>query len=172
MTAFDGPGPFDGDAVSNYMDEALVPPAAFREVIARAFLEVISGGAARHVPAELLAMAGIGTAPFYVDVDEAVWAWACAEIVATALGHEPESPIPEAILHRAETTPDPASLIPDALRALEIVADPKRSELAGLLEEANDQNAFQRMGRLGLHLAEKQLSRSQVAASSPNPSKQ
>lgn len=159
MTAFDGPGPFDGDAVYHYVDEASVAPAAFREVIAGAFQEVISGGAARRVPPELLALAGLEAPPFYVDVDvdEGVWAWACAELVAAALGLEPESPIPEEFLQRARTLRAPVGLVPDALRALEIVSDPKRSELAGLLEESNDSGAFQRMERLRSRLAERRL---------------
>jgi hypothetical protein len=49
--------------------------------------------------------------------------------------------------------PDPAGLVSDALKVLQIVSDPKRSELAGLLEEADDEAAVQRIDRLRLRLA-------------------
>ncbi len=137
MTAFDGPGPFAGDAVYHYVDQAELPPPAFREAVGDAFGEVIRGGAARHVPAELLAMVGLDRPPTYLDVDEAVWAWACAELVALAIGHQPETPIPDAFARAARTMPEPAGLISDALEALQIVVDPKRSELAGLLKEGS-----------------------------------
>src|SRR6185369_12442181 len=69
MTAFDGPGPFDGDAVSNYLDRTKLPPLAFREAVAHAFDEVIEGGAARRMPAEFLALVGRKAPIVYIDVD-------------------------------------------------------------------------------------------------------
>jgi hypothetical protein len=152
MSAFRGPGPFDGDAVYNYLDQAKLPPLAFREAVVDALGEVIEGGAARRMPAEFLAMAGLDAPILYVDVDEATWAWACAELVALANGHQPETPIPDAFAHAARTMPDPVGLVPVALKALQIVADPQRSELAGLLQEADDQSSFQRIDRLRLLL--------------------
>src|SRR5690606_20701006 len=148
MPALDGPGPFDGDAVHNYADEATLPPAAFREAVARAFHHVCEGGAARRVPAAFMAIVGLDARPFYVDADEAVWAWACAEIVATAIGHQAETPIPAQFLRAARVLPKPLDLVPDAIRTLEIVSDPKRSELARLLKEANDQATLTRIERL------------------------
>ena len=112
MTAFDGPGPFDGDAVYNYMGQVELSPLAFREVIASALSEVVEGGAARHMPSEFLVMAGLERPVVYVDVDEAVWAWACAEIVAMAIGHQPETPVPEAFARAARSLPEPAELVP------------------------------------------------------------
>jgi hypothetical protein len=44
--------------------------------------------------------------------------------------------------------PDPVGLVPLALKALEIVSDPQRSELAGLLKESDDPSAFRRVDRL------------------------
>jgi hypothetical protein len=148
MTAFHGPGPFDGDAVYNYLDRAKLAPLAFREAVADAFGEIIEGGAARRMPAEFLAMAGLDAPIVYVDVDEATWAWACAELVAVAIGHQPETPIPDAFAQAAQNMPDPVGLVPVALRALQIISEPKRSELAGLLKEADDQSALQRIDRL------------------------
>ena len=148
MTAFDGPGPFDGDAVSNYLNRAKLPPLAFRKAVADAFSEVIEGGAARHMPAEFLAMMGRDAPIVYIDVDEGTWAWACAELVALANGHQPETPIPDAFAQAGQSLPDPVGLVPVALKALLIVSDPKRSELAGLLREADDQSSFQRIDRL------------------------
>jgi hypothetical protein len=152
MTAFDGPGPFDGDAVYNYLDQAELPPLAFRKAVASAFGEIIAGGAARHMPAEVLAMVGLDRPVAYVDVDEATWAWACAELVAVANGHHPETPIPDAFARAAQTMPDPVGLVAAALKALQIVSDPQRSELAGLLKEADDQSSLQRIDRLRLLL--------------------
>ena len=152
MTAFDGPGPFDGDAVYNYLDLAELSPLAFREAVADAFAEVIEGGAARRMPAEFLAMAGLNGPIVYIDVDEGTWAWACAELVAVANGHQPETPIPHAFARAAQSMPDPVGLVAVALKALQIVSDPKRSELAGLLKDADDQSSFQRIDRLRLLL--------------------
>ena len=152
MSAFHGPGPFDGDAVYNYLDQAALPPLAFREAVANAFNVVIEGGAARRMPAEFLALAGLVGPVTYVDVDEATWAWACAELVVLANGHQPETPIPEVFAQAAQAMPDPIGLVPSALKALQIVADPKRSELAGLLKEADAQSSFQRIDRLRLLL--------------------
>jgi|SRR6185369_1098590 len=152
MTAFDGPGPFDGDAVSNYLDRTKLPPLAFREAVAHAFDEVIEGGAARRMPAEFLALVGRKAPIVYIDVDEGTWAWACAELVALANGHQPETPIPQAFARAARSMPDPVGLVALALKALQIVSDPKRSELAGLLKEADDQSSFQRIDRLRLLL--------------------
>lgn len=153
MTAFDGPGPFDGDAVFHYLDRASLAPAAFRDVVAGAFAEVIAGGAARRMPKEFLALAGLTELGVYADVDEAVWAWACAEMVALALGRELESPMPEVFAQAARKLPAPAGLLPDALRALDIASDRKRSELAGLLAETGDDAALQRLLRLRALLA-------------------
>lgn len=153
MTAFDGPGPFDGDAVHNYVDEVRQPPAAFREAVASAFDEVAQGGAARHMPAEFLALAGLERPPVYVDVDEGVWAWTCADLVALALGHEPETAIPDVFARAARTLPEPEGLVRDAVAALAIVSDRKRSELAGLLDDAGEQRALERMERLRQLLA-------------------
>lgn len=148
MTAFDGPGPFDGDAVYNYIDQTELAPAEFREAVADAFRAIAEGGAAGQLPPEFLAMAGLSHPPVYVDVDEAVWAWACAELVALALGHEPETPIPTAFEHAASSLPEVAGLASMASEALQVVSDPQRSELASLLEEAENHAALQRIGRL------------------------
>jgi hypothetical protein len=152
MSAFHGPGPFDGDAVYNYLDQAALPPLAFREAVANAFSEVIEGGAARHMPTEFLALLGLDGPATYVDVDEATWAWACAELVVLANGHQPETSIPEIFAQAAQTLPDPVGLVPSALKALQIVMDPTRSELAGLLKDADAQSSFQRIDRLRLLL--------------------
>lgn len=148
MTAFDGPGPFDGDAVYNYLDQTKLSPTAFRATVAGAFGAVVDGGAAGQMPPELLAMAGLTHPPVYVDVDEAVWAWACAELVALAIGHKPETPVPLRFAHAAGSLTEPAELIAKACEALQIISDPKRSELAGLLKEADDQATFERIARL------------------------
>lgn len=100
------------------------------------------------MPAEILAIAGLTHPPVYVDVDEAVWAWACADFVALALGHKPETPIPLRFAHAAGSIPEPAGLVEMACNALQIVSAPQRSELAALLKEADDQPTFQRIERL------------------------
>ena len=51
-------------------------------------------------------------------------------MVALALGHDPETPVPEPFHSAAQSLPDPRRLIAEALEALDIVGDPKRSELA------------------------------------------
>lgn len=135
---FDGPGPFDGDPVFNYLDQVVSqPPSALRDALAGAFREVMLGGAVRHLPPELASMLGMDPARLpaaHVDVDEGTWAWACAEMVALALGEEPETPMPEPFRSAASSVPRPWELVGDALAALEVVSDPARSELAGLLQ--------------------------------------
>lgn len=159
--AFDGPGPFDGDPVYNFIDGVSnQPPDAIQGAMAAAFRTVIAGGAAAQLPPELVSMLGIDPSSLpgrYADVDEGVWAWACAEMLALALGHEPETPIPAAFHAAALSLPRPRSLVGDALKALEIVADPKRSELAALFEEAKTASVQQRIGSLAKDLREHHL---------------
>lgn len=159
--AFDGPGPFDGDSVYNYLDRVSnQPPTTVQAELAAAFQEVIQGGAARHMPAEFASMLGLDSSAVptvYVDVDEGVWAWACAEMLAAAMGLPPQTPIPEPFHSVAQSVPEPRMLVADALKALDIVGDSKRSELAALLEEAEAEEPRKRMGDLHSTLGHWQL---------------
>lgn len=159
--AFDGPGPFDGDPVSNYLDRVSNrPPAVVQDELAAAFREVLEGGASRRMPDDLANMLGIDPSSIpsmYLDVDEAVWAWACAEMVAVALGHEPETPIPGPFYAAAQSLPDPRMLVADALKAIDIIGDTARSELAGLLEEAQAEESSKRIASLRTTLQHWQL---------------
>lgn len=117
--AFDGPTPFDGDPVYNYIDEIKgQPPKKIGEAVSRAF---------EAVGQECESMR-------YVDVDTGVWAWAAAEMLALALGR-PSDPPPPSPFGSAWSIPNPSLLVPAALEALGVVADPKRSEIAGLWNE-------------------------------------
>lgn len=117
--AFDGPTPFDGDPVYNYVDEIKgQSPKKIREAVSRAF---------EAVGQEWESMR-------YVDVDTGVWAWAAAEMLALALGR-PSAPPPPGPFGSSWSIPDPSLLVPAALDALRVVADPKRSEIAGLWNE-------------------------------------
>lgn len=160
--AFDGPGPFDGDPVFNYLHSVSnQPPAAVQAALASAFQEVLQGGAARHMPAEFATMLGIdlpSETQVYIEVDEGVWAWACAEMVAVALGHEPDSPVPEPFFGAAKSLPHPRHLAADAVEVLDIIVDTKRSELASLLNDSDEFRA--RIGVLRNNLKQ--------SASTPN----
>ncbi len=113
--AFVGPDPFSGDPVFNYLDAIEGrSPREIREAMESGFAEAESLGA--------------------FDVDACVWAWACAEMLALALGR-PSSTPPPSPFNSAKSIPDPASLVPKALATLKIIADPKTSELAGLMGE-------------------------------------
>ena len=62
--AFDGPSPFDGDPVFNYLDRVSnQPPATVQAELASAFQDVIQGGAVRHMPAEFASMLGLDLLP-------------------------------------------------------------------------------------------------------------
>lgn len=151
MSSFHGPGPFDGDAISHHLGPDLHVPHALRAAVVAAFAEVRSGGAASRIPPALLEMLGLPAerAPAaYVDVDDAVWAWACAEFLALALGHPAESPVPARLAAAARAMPDPEALIPEATAALEVIARPGRSELASLAEEAGSREVLQRIAGL------------------------
>lgn len=151
--AFDGPTPFDGDPVYNYVDQVVdQTPDVVQEEFTFAFREVIQGGASGRMPAEFASMLGANplsvTSTTYVDVDEGVWAWACAEMVAVALGYEPEPTIPEPFHGVILSLPNAKLLAADALEALDIVRDPKRSEVAGLMRDANADEAYERIDNL------------------------
>ena len=99
---------------------------------------VLSGGAVRHIPEEIRKMMGPGTpgsTPTYIDVDEGVWAWAIAEMVAVSQGYAPETAIPPPFDQVPARIPWPRVLIPKAIQALDIIINPKTSEVAGLLDD-------------------------------------
>ncbi len=125
--AFDGPTPFDGD------------PAFM-------FLEEVEGQAPAKVRAALVRAFRATRGSEYVEVDEGVWAWAAAELVAVARGRAPRKAPPEPFLSAARALPDPEGLVRPALAALRVVADVERSETAALWEETGE-------GTLEEHLA-------------------
>lgn len=160
--AFDGPSPFDGDPVYNYIDSiSNQAPARVQAVLAAAFQEVIQGGAARQLPPELVSMLGLDPSlvpTAYCDVDEGVWAWACAEMLALALGTQPESTIPEPFYGAALSLPKPRKLVASALQALDVIGDTKRSELASLLVgSVAERSCRERLDRLRKDLERWQL---------------
>lgn len=120
--AFDGPTPFDGDPVYNYLDTIEGMDAA----VVCAALE----GAFDFVLGE----------DGYSEIDETVWAWAAAEMVATALGNGATSPAPKPFQLAAESLSrtDGEGLRDKALRVLDVVADPERSEAADLWNESGE----------------------------------
>lgn len=150
--AFDGPGPFHGDPVFNHLDSVQnQTPAVLQQVLANAFSEVIKGGASRKMPAEFFTMLGFDplSAPaMFVDIDEGVWAWACAEILAAALGHDPETPIPEPFGSVALSIPQPRRLVADAIKALDLIVDTAHSELGGFVAEGCLAESRDRIARL------------------------
>jgi hypothetical protein len=113
--AFDGPSPFDGDPAYDYLHVIEgVPPEDVRSVLVDAFEVVLDPDAE------------------YLEIDETVWAWAAAELVAVALGRPSDPPPPEPFASAARGIPDAAALIERALAALDVVADEERSEIAEL----------------------------------------
>jgi hypothetical protein len=124
--AFDGPSPFQGDPAYLYLDEIVgQSPEVVRATITRA-LELE------------------GTT--YVEVDEGVWAWCAAEMLAIAIGRPPAEDVPEPFANIARMIPDCVALVPAAIAALAVVADPGRSEVAGLWQDRG-------VGTLADHLA-------------------
>jgi len=154
--AFDGPSPFDGDPVFNYLERVSgQPPEALQRNLGAAFQAVIEGGAANQLPPEMASMLGMDPSSLpavYIDVDEGVWAWACAEMVALALGHALETPMPEPFITAARTLPEPTKLIADAIDAIDRLGDPKTSEIADLLSGARADDFRGRIAGLRRHL--------------------
>ncbi len=159
--AFDGPGPFDRDPVFAYLDQLEgQPPSSLQSAFEAAFDEVLNGGAARHAPVELLSMLGFdktSIAQGYADVDESVWAWACAEIVVLALDETWGHSIPEPFRKMANGLPHPRRLVSKAVSALEVVGDSMRSELGSLLRESEHVLSLQRISDLRTKLGRYQL---------------
>ena len=115
--AFDGPGAFDGDPAFMFMDEIEgKSPTQVRSALSRAFGHMNPQG--------------------YAEVDEGVWAWAAAEMLAVALGNPSSPPPPEPFASAAATIPDAAALVPSALAALDVVVLDTASEVAELWNEA------------------------------------
>lgn len=125
--AFDGPSPFDGDPAFDHLDELEGrPPARVRAALIQAFEAV-------HRTT-------------YLEVDEGVWAWCAAEMVAIALGKPPERLPPEPFASAATRLTDPVALVPSAISALNVVVDDERSEVAQLWAESGQ-------GTLAEHVA-------------------
>lgn len=117
--AFDGPTPFDGDPAFMFLDEVEdQSPADVRAALLRAF-KAINGDD-------------------YVEVDEGVWPWCAAELVAVARGTPPAKLPPEPFLSAARSLRNVEALARPALAALAVVVDTKRSEVAELWEESGD----------------------------------
>jgi hypothetical protein len=130
--AFDGPGPFHGDPAFGLQMELEAAPED-----AEAILED--------------AMAVACEQP-YVEVDDGVWAWIAAELVARHTGHPSPDPLPEAFA-RVEVD-DVSDLVPLARDALAAVADGERSELAQLWAEGYEQPFADRLADLRRRLGE------------------
>ncbi|MCW8138337.1 MAG: DUF4259 domain-containing protein [Planctomycetota bacterium] len=125
--AFDGPSPFDGDSAFMFAHEVDgMPPAEVHRALLRAFSTVLDLD--------------------YVEVDEGVWAWCAAEMVATAIGRPAEATMPEPFATAAKSLPRASDLVPRALEALALITDEVRSEVAGLWNE-------DREGTLAVHVA-------------------
>lgn len=152
MTAFDGPGPFDGDAAYNYINGLLDVPAELRIAIVGAFSDVAAGGVAARMPEAYRKMLGPSSAA-YIDVDDGVWAWAAAEMLAIALGFPTETPVPEQVARAARAIKDPEDMAASAAVALKVVCNPGSSELASLLSGPGGIEALQRMERLSAALS-------------------
>ena len=133
--AFDGPSPFDGDPAFDYLHTVEgASPEDVRSVLFDAFEFVLDPEAD------------------YIDVDETVWAWAAAELVALALGRPSDPPPPEPFAGAVKGLPDPAGLVPRALDALEVVADEERSEVAELWAESGDDSLADHLADLRARL--------------------
>lgn len=135
--AFDGPTPFDGDPVYDYRD-------------------TIEGVDATEVCAALeSAFDVVLSEDGYSEIDETVWAWAAAEMVATALGKGAGSPAPEPFQQAAESlsTQDGEGLRDKALRVLDVVADPERSEVADLWNESGEDTLADHLSGLRARLS-------------------
>ncbi len=141
--AFDGPGPFDGDPVCNYRDLfEQTSPEQVRATLSNAFDAVLQPNS--HVAQALRTFASMTGAPVSdpdeaelprsetYDVDETVFAWAAAELVALALGRPSKPPPPQPFASAAAHIPEAVALVPKALAALDVVADASRSEVAAL----------------------------------------
>jgi len=133
--AFDGPGPFDGDACAFLQIELEEAPED-----AEAIIEDMLAGAI-EMP--------------YVEVDEGVWAWIAAELVAHHCGREPERPLPSAFTD--VPVKDVSDLVPLAKESLGVIADLERSELAQLWSEGNPDPFAQRLEELQTRLASVEL---------------
>ena len=134
--AFDGPTPFDGDPAWDWLDEIKgESPAAVQAALERTFEAVID------------------SEEDYIDVDDVVWAWAAAELVALAIGRGSEPAPPEEFAVCVAGLPDASELVDPALRALAVVADPERSEVADLWNDSGDSTLEEHLadlrGRLG-----------------------
>lgn len=117
--AFDGPTPFDGDPAYMYLEELEGTPEEIAAAITDAF--------------EYL-----GSGEDYYEIDETVWAWACAELVALACGQPSDPAPPDPFAAAARKLPQPSRLVGPALAALEVVATESISEAAELWNESGD----------------------------------
>ncbi len=119
--AFDGPGAFDGDPAFMYLHEVEAKsPSEVRAAMTRAFVAMRPGE--------------------YAEVDETVWAWAAAEMVAMALGRPSSPPPPEPFASAGASIPDPEGLVGLALAALDVVVNDQESEIADLWNEGGPPN--------------------------------
>jgi Domain of unknown function (DUF4259) len=103
-----GAGPFDNDAVADFLAETSAAPEALAAVLHRC------------------------TKASYIDVDDSQPAIAVCELVALAFGYGNLDRAPARIRHLARSLGPNESLRSLAIRALGPLADPKRSEVASL----------------------------------------
>ena len=114
--AFDGPGPFDGDPAFILQAELEEAPEDAEAIIEDALATALEQS--------------------YIDVDDGVWAWVAAELIATNIGRPGPDSMPPAFQRvKVSDVSDLASL---AVEALAAVADVDRSELAQLWAEGYD----------------------------------
>lgn len=135
--AFDGPTPFDGDPVYMYLDQIEDAPSADIADAIRSAFEFILGD------------------DDYFEIDETVWAWGCAEILASALGRGALESPPGAfgIAAKALSADDADPLREQALAALAVVVDEERSEIAELWNESGDNSLESHIAELRKRLS-------------------
>lgn len=128
--AFDGPGPFDGDPAFDFLGEIEAAPEDVEAAIEDALC----------APLEVE----------YAEIDEGVWAWVAAELIAHYAFGGATVPLPEGFV--GLPVDDVRDLAPRALEALEVIAIEERSELAELWASAYPEPLAERLRPLRARL--------------------
>lgn len=117
-----GPGPFDNDAASDFLEQLHASPS---RVVAKALRDVAKRPAGN-----------------YIDVDDGGAAWAACELVALAFGYGDADAAGDAVLDMAARLTPKQEQRRLALEVLTRIADRTTSELAGLWHEGSDGAGF------------------------------
>jgi len=129
--AFDGPSPFDGDPAFDFQQEVLAAPEDIEAIVEDALC----------APLETE----------YAEIDEGVWAWIAAELLAHYAFGGATVELPDALT--GLPVESLADLAPLARESLAAVADASRSELAQLWAEGYPEPLAERLAPLLARLA-------------------